>query len=159
MSQARVNAILKTVVLGAVAVALSAGLIGCAPAATEPAPLEVASLGEADARALTLEFKPVLDALGVSLTQTRGYRYAGSDDNAFLRVIDSFYRENPGFCPVEGGFHAGGNGRVFLTLAARGTLVRGFVYDLSARPRLQYIFLAGSSRASLKTQPCRTVGQ
>jgi hypothetical protein len=85
-------------------------------------------------------------------------RYSGSDGNAFLFIVDRFYAQHPGFCPLEvNGFHAHLEGKVFLTLAAKGLEVRGFVYDLSARPAVTFAFFAASSPTVLKTQPCRTV--
>lgn len=132
----------------------------CAPAVTS-ANFEYAPLSATTAQAMVQGFAPTLEGLAINLERgsETALRYAGSDQQAFLAIIDRFYQQNPGFCPLErGGFHSDTSGKVFLTIAAKGLEVRGFVYDLSARPRIDFALFAGSSAVVLKTQACRTVG-
>ena len=103
-------------------------------------------------------FKPVLKDLKITLEPVSAYRYAGSDDQALFGAVDVFYQQNPGFCPLENGFYSSPTAnRVFLTLAATGLEVRGFVYDLSSKPGFVFGFARGASVAVLKVKPCQTV--
>jgi hypothetical protein len=134
-------------------------LSACAPTSTTPN-YTFEALPRDTAVSMVQDFASVLQSL--EITWQRGSevasRYGGSDGNAFLVIVDRFYELNPGFCPLEkNGFHADASGKVFLTLAAKGLEVRGFVYDLSSRPAVSFVTFSASSRAVLKTQPCRTV--
>ncbi len=140
-------------------VMLSSLLLACAPSATErePSPLALEAIPLVKGLELTRPFRAEWQRFGVNLEVSGSFRYTGSEDAAFYRVVDRFYRENPGFCPVEKGFLVGVDGQTFVTLAARGLEVRAFAYDLSARPGLTVVFLTGQSSRVLKTQSCRTV--
>jgi hypothetical protein len=133
--------------------------VGCAPSANTP-DYVLESLPRDAAHALIAPFSSVLRRLELRVqdeTQTAS-RYDGTERNAFLFIVDRFYQQNPGFCPLEtNAFHADASGKVFLTLAARGLEVRGFVYDLAARPAVTFAVFAASSQSVLNTQPCRTV--
>ncbi len=140
---------------------LMLALCGCVPAATSAAPnYSFEPLPEETTRAMIGGFAATIRTLELRLdaNSETGSRYVGSDGNAFLFIVDRFYRENPGFCPLErGGFGVDAGGKTFLTLAAKGLEVRGFVYDLSSRPSVSFVVFRASSAAALKTQPCRTV--
>ncbi|GMA14364.1 hypothetical protein [Deinococcus metallilatus] len=43
---------------------------------------------------------------------------------------------------------------MYLTLAARGNEVRGFVYDQRRRPRLTFAYFEGQSARVLERQAC-----
>ncbi len=139
---------------------LSSLLLACAPSVTEsqPAPLVLEPIPLVSGLELTRPFRAQWQDFGVSLEVSGSFRYSGSEETAFYRVVDRFYTENPGFCPVEKGFLVGLDGKTFVTLAARGLEVRAFAYDLSARPGVTFVFLKGQSSRVLKTQSCRTVG-
>jgi hypothetical protein len=136
-------------------------LCACVPVATSATPnYTFEPLPAETARAMIAGFTATIRTLELRVeTNTEvGSRYVGSDGNAFLFIVDRFYRENPGFCPLErGGFGVDAGGKTFLTLAAKGLEVRGFVYDLSSRPSVSFVVFRASSAVALKTQPCRTV--
>ncbi|GMA15193.1 hypothetical protein E5F05_01835 (plasmid) [Deinococcus metallilatus] len=82
------------------------------------------------------------------------YGYSGSQAEAFDVATRDFYGRYPGFCPVQGGFLAASDRAVYLTLAARGNEVRGFVYDQRRRPRLTFAYFEGqSARAGRAVAP------
>ncbi|WP_395242065.1 hypothetical protein, partial [Salmonella sp. s60732] len=58
--------------------------------------------------------------------------------------------------PVEvlGDGRAVREGLDYLTLAARGNEVRGFVYDQTQRPKLIFAYFEGQSRQALERQAC-----
>ena len=134
-------------------------LLACAPATRLEPPLELTTLPAPEATRLSVPFQPAFDALGIELMGGEAYKYLGNDPDAFLRITDRFYTDNPGFCPLaENAFQASDDQRRFATIAAKGLEVRAFVYDLSARPNLTFAYLKGSSREVLKVKPCRTAG-
>ena len=101
---------------------LLAFVSACAPAVTS-ANFEYAPLSATTAQAMVRGFAPTLEGLAINLERgsETALRYAGSDQQAFLAIIDRFYQQNPGFCPLErGGFHSDTSGKVFLTIAAKG---------------------------------------
>jgi hypothetical protein len=142
---------------------ISTGLLllsACVPASSSPPNYAFETLPRETGQAMVRGFGSVLRDLEIQITLNpeSALRYSGSDSNAFLFIVDRFYQQNPGFCPLEkSGFHPDSSGKVFLTLAAKGLEVRGFVYDLSSRPAVTFTTFSGSSRGVLKTQPCRTV--
>jgi hypothetical protein len=148
-----------------IAFALVLILIGCAPVNTTPkapAPpeLNLTNLTAVKTNELVLPFLEPLKQKGVTLNlaTAKGYQYDGTDERAFLVITDRFYLENPGFCPLESGqgFLVGPTGKTFLTLAANNTglEVRGYIYDLKNRPKVEFIYIRGFSMKELKIVPC-----
>ena len=132
-------------------------LSACVPSASETK-LEFKPLEISVAARLLEGFKPVLKDLKVTLESVSAFQYVGSDDQALFGAVDVFYQQNPGFCPLENGFYSSPTvNRVFLTLAAKGLEVRGFVYDLSSKPGFVFGFARGVSLKELKVKPCQTV--
>ncbi|MGX9688466.1 hypothetical protein ACTQ9L_15145 [Deinococcus wulumuqiensis] len=137
------------------AVMAGLALAGCAPRASQTqAALPVTPLGEPEYRALIAPFSEDLQALGVQVERASVYRYTGTAPDAFAQATREFYQRYPGFCPLQGGFFAAENRPVFLTLAARGTEIRGFVYDQAERPRLPFAYFEGRSRETLGPAVC-----
>ncbi len=129
----------------------------CAPSASDTK-LEFKPLELGVTSRLLESFKPTLKDLKITLEPVGAYQYAGSDEQALFGAVDVFYQQNPGFCPLENGFYASPTAnRVFLTLAAKGLEVRGFVYDLSSKPGFVFGFARGISVKELKVKPCQTV--
>ena len=132
-------------------------LSACAPSVSETR-LEFKPLEISVAARLLEGFKPVLKDLKVTLEPVSAFQYVGSDDQALFGAVDVFYQQNPGFCPLENGFYSSPTvNRVFLTLAAKGLEVRGFVYNLSSKPGFVFGFARGTSLKELKVKPCQTV--
>ena len=132
-------------------------LSACVPSASETK-LEFKSLKLSVTLKLLESFKPVLRDLKITLEPVSAFQYIGTDDQALFGAVDVFYQQNPGFCPLENGFYASPTAnRVFLTLAAKGLEVRGFVYVLSSKPGFVFGFARGASVAVLKVKPCPTV--
>jgi hypothetical protein len=74
-------------------------------------------------------------------------------------ATNQFYLSNPGFCPLDEGkgFFVSETGVVFLTLASNNTtLVRGFLYDQSLRPKLKYAYFSGNASIDLPSIICET---
>lgn len=134
-------------------VVLGVLLVGCAPRADGPR-ITFTSLGMAEYTALITPFKADLAAVGIQVTRASVFGYAGSDPQAFNVATRDFYARSPGFCPVQGGFLSASERPVYLTLAARGNEVRGFVYDQTQRPKLTFAYFEGTSTAPLERQPC-----
>jgi hypothetical protein len=143
---------------------LLAFLAGCAPQVKPPdaysVPFQDAS--PEVATALAKGFSQTLKDLGVTLMLegAKAYRYEGVDDRAFLAATDRFYLDAPGHCPLERAFYYADNKTTLMTLAAKpnSNQVRAFIYDLAVRPKLVFAFYSATSRAPLKTVPCRTAG-
>jgi hypothetical protein len=132
------------------------GLVACAPSSAPPEqPWQAAD--EAVLTVLRTPFVELLQTRGITLGVGQAFRYEGSDERVFLQVIDQFYRQHPGFCPVERGFAAAPDRPLYITLAANGLDVRALVYDQSRKPKLSFSFIQGSSLSALPTTPCRTV--
>jgi len=128
-------------------------LVGCAPRTTAPS-VTFTPVGEKEYTALIAPFQAELKEAGVQVTRASVYRYAGGDAGAFNTATRDFYARSPGFCPVQGGFLAATEQAVYLTLAARGTEIRGFVYDQSLRPKLTFAYFEGQSAQPLERQAC-----
>ena len=103
-------------------------------------------------------FTEDLARLGVSLTGYTTYRYEGSSPNGFVQAVNTFYRTNPGFCPLVEAFYVAPSGVQFMTLAGNnGTQIRAILYDQSRRPKLTYAYVEGTSRQPLPAVVCETV--
>lgn len=132
-------------------------LVGCVPAAQPPPAAGTAVDEPVVFRALVAPFTDTLAELGVTIDAYQAYRYDGSDTAAFLVAVDTFYRANPGFCPLDEAFYPAASGLQFLTLAGNSGLeVRGFLYDQSHRPRLRYAYFSGAASAPLPAITCQT---
>ena len=108
-------------------------------------------------RRLVQPFTADLERLGVTLTGYQVYRYEGADPNGFIGAVNTFYRENPGFCPLVEAFYAAPSGVQFMTLAGdNSTQIRAFLYDQSRRPRLTYAYAEGTSQQPLPAVVCET---
>ena len=146
------------------AIVLIALLEACTPAAggagsVETEPVEVETAEAATFTKLAAPFREELRRLGVEVGPVRVYRYEGSDPNAFIEAINTFYRDNPGFCPLVEAFYPAENGVQFMTLAGDNRYnIRGFLYDQSRRPALTYAYFEGTSARVLPAISCETVG-
>jgi hypothetical protein len=133
----------------------------CAPKAVPNAySVPFQSLPSTEAVMLSEPFQATLTSLGIvlNISESKVFRYEGTDDRSFLAAVDRFYLESPGFCPLEKAFYPGAN-NISMTLAAKSgtTQVRAFMYNLSTRPKLVFAYIFGTSRNPLKTAPCHTV--
>jgi hypothetical protein len=147
----------KTGLYLCILVLLTIALEGCAPAAKQQAALPVERADDATFQGLLSPFGGVLDELGVSVASFETFRYEGTDKAAFVQAINAFYKQNPGFCPLEDAFFAAESGLQFLTLASNnGNEVRGFLYDQSRKPKLTYAYFTGSSAQRLTAIVCET---
>jgi hypothetical protein len=126
-----------------------------------PRPEAGAPIGDPDIfRSLVSPFDDELSELGVTVDSFQAYRYEGGDKDAFFVAVNSFYRTNPGFCPLQEAFYAAENGLQFMTLAGdNGLQVRGFLYDHSRKPRLTYAYFEGTSEFILPATACETAGE
>jgi hypothetical protein len=108
---------------------------------------------------LLLDINAQIGAVMASYTTGTAQRYSGDDTRAFSLIIDRFYLEHPGFCPVTNGFMISATGKTAVTFATDedGSEVRALVYDLSSRPNFSFVFLRGFSRNKLPVTPCRRV--
>ncbi len=120
-----------------------------------------APLSEQTGLELTKPFDDQLKMLGIRLGPGLAYQYNGNDSRAFLFVVDRFYLEHPGFCPLaENGFlYLENNTGLFMSLAApiepqTGNPVIALVYDQNAKPKLRFVSLQGSSRTILPVTKC-----
>ena len=130
-------------------------LCSCVPAsstATDDLTLSVSQ--EESFQHLIAPFERDLRELGISLGD-----YTGSSQDAFTQAVNTFYRENPGSCPLENAFYASETGLQFMTLAAKGTDIRGFLYDQSRRPALSYAYFDGVAETAQAVIVCETVGE
>jgi hypothetical protein len=106
-------------------------------------------------------FKDQLKNLEIQLGSGMAYQYDGNDSRAFLVVVDRFYQEHPGFCPlVENGFlYLENQPGLFMTLAAplqpqAGNPVIALVYDQTFKLKLTFVSLKGASRKVLAVNKC-----
>jgi hypothetical protein len=149
---------------------LALGLAACAPA-KQAAPVRPEfsfnPQSETITEALGQVFKAPLAEDRVRLGKGKSFKYEGTDQRAFLAMIDRFYLEHPGFCPVENAFLFDQEHQVYLSLAAHpGTgigavspearEVRVLVYDQSQQPQLTFAFFEGLSTSAVTANPCRT---
>jgi hypothetical protein len=149
---------------------LALGLAACAPAKQGP-PLRPEFTfnpqSETITAALGQAFKAPLSEARVRLGTGKSFKYEGTDQRAFLAMIDRFYLEHPGFCPVENAFLFDQEHQLYLSLAAHpGTgigaaspearEVRVLVYDQSQQPQLTFAFFEALSTNPITASPCRT---
>lgn len=134
-------------------------LTACVPVAREHIEPAQATADLATFERLVAPFENELDDLGITVLTFQTYRYNGDNPKAFIEAINTFYRQNPGFCPLQEAFYPAQNGVQFMTLAGRNGLeIRGFLYDQSRRPRLTYAYFSGSSTQVLPATVCETIG-
>ena len=133
-------------------------LAACAPS-TEPKQEPVTLTQDlATYQSLVAPFTEDLERLGITLTNYQTYRYEGDSPNGFVQAVNTFYRTNPGFCPLAEAFYAAPNGVQFMTVAGNGsTQIRAFLYDQSRRPRLTHAYVSGTSQQPLPAVTCETV--
>jgi hypothetical protein len=127
-------------------------LMGCAPPAvtfqftpTTTSPLNLARV-----------FPDVLQYYKIQFSKGTSFEYTGTDERAFLAVVDSFYLEVPGYCPMIDGYHVSSTGFWQMTLAAKDKGVRALIYNLNQKPKFEYAILEGQSLEPLPTRPCST---
>jgi hypothetical protein len=149
---------------------LALGLAACAPARQGPPVRPEFTFNpqsETVTAALSQAFKSPLYDARIRLGKGKSFKYEGTDQRAFLAMIDRFYLEHPGFCPVENAFLFDQEHQVYLSLAAHpGTgigaaspearEVRVLVYDQSQQPQLTFAFFEGLSTNPITASPCRT---
>jgi hypothetical protein len=129
-------------------------LASCVPAVLQ---YKFNSLDENKAREMATSFIPQLKAIGVQL-EDRGtaFQYQGIDERAFLAVVDKFYLEHPGFCPLQDAFFIAPEQNLYMTVAAKELEVAAFIYDQSQKPNLTFAFFNGKSSKKIPTIPCKT---
>ena len=129
-------------------------MVSCVPRASIQYNFDL--IGEKQASDLPVEFQAELNSMDITVGKGTAYRYAGTDDRAFLVAADRFYLENPGFCPLfENAFRYIPDRAIFMTIAAKGLEIRLFVYDRSDLPRLEFAYFQGVAKKKLATSPCR----
>jgi hypothetical protein len=112
----------------------------------------------AKASELIEPFRNVLERFEIRNASGVAYRYDGNDEKAFLVAADRFYAESPGFCPLQSNaFHYLDGQAVFMTIAAKKTDIRLFVYDRSKFPQLIFAYYTAVSAKQLEVTPCRTM--
>jgi hypothetical protein len=133
---------------------LLVSLMSCIPAVVQ---YKFNSLDEIKARDMVASFIPQLKAIGVQL-EDRGaaYQYQGSDERAFLAVVDKFYLEHPGFCPLQDAFFIALEQNLYMTVAGKNLEIAAFIYDQSQKPNLTFAFFNGKSTKKISTVPCKT---
>jgi hypothetical protein len=138
----------------ALAALLLVSLMSCVPAVLQ---YKFNSLDENKAREMVASFIPQLKAIGIQL-EDRGtaYQYQGSDERAFLAVVDKFYLEHPGFCPLRDAFFIAPEQNLYMTVAGKELEVAAFIYDQSQKPNLTFAFFNGKSTKKIPTIPCKT---
>ena len=141
---------MKRVLLG-LAILLSA----CAPRQAATPELPLTALDANAYHTLADGFTPVFQGLGITVKTASVYAYTGMQEGAFNEALARFYRLNPGFCPLTDAFYPSADQPVYMTLIAKGSEVRGFVYDQGERPKLKFAYLQGTSATTLPTVACR----
>jgi hypothetical protein len=135
-------------------------LSGCAPRTqeTKTLPPQVTVTSNLDTyEYLLAPFKEDLQALGIQVARYQTFVYDGGDPDTFIKAINQFYRQYPGFCPLENAFFAASNQVQFMTLAGNNSeQVRGFLFDHSQKPKLTYGYIEGISSQMLKATVCET---
>ena len=135
-------------------------LCSCVPASsTATDDLALSSSQKESFQYLMTPFERDLRELGISLGDYESYEYRGSSQDGFTQAVNTFYRDNPGFCPLGNAFYASETGLQFMTLAAKGIDVRGFLYDQSRRPALSYAYFDGVAETAQAVIVCETVGE
>jgi hypothetical protein len=136
------------------------GLVACVPV-SQKVEYKFLPLTENVGLELVKPFKDQLKSLEIQLGSGVTYQYDGNDSRAFLVVVDRFYLEHPGFCPlIENGFlYLENQPGLFMTLAAPlepqvGNPVIALVYDQTFKPKLTFVSLKGSSRKVLAVNKC-----
>ncbi len=104
---------------------------------------------------MIVAFKAVFTYYQLQVKEQASYQYDGTDERAFLLAIDQFYLANPGFCPMNDGFHVNADGTLQMTLAAKKEQVIAFIYDLRNKPKFVYVIVSGISQIEPPTRPCR----
>jgi hypothetical protein len=129
----------------------------CAPSTSVPAVATAGAQDEALFTTLTHPLHATFSALGLTVTEYETFIYSGSDKDQFIVATNQFYLRYPGFCPLETAFFQGESGSTFMTLAGRGgSDIRGFIYDMSRRPALRYIYFSATSIHALPATRCLT---
>ncbi|GGJ59629.1 hypothetical protein [Deinococcus roseus] len=139
------------------AVVLLAVLTACAPSVTQPdeeAP-PVTALDAGMAQQLQEAFSEIFTDAGIVIQQKSAFKYAGLSATGFTALINLYYKNHPGFCPVVDGFYISeSRPNTYMTLTAKGNKVSAFVYDQSEKPFVTYAYLEGESRQVLETRSC-----
>jgi|GEM_PF-3469924 len=124
-------------------------LTACFPSSTPQNP-DLRPLERSAYPRLLAPFKAELQTLGVAPRSAQGYSYKGDAPNAFSGALKQFYAQYAGFCPLEDGFFSAPDAAMYMTVAVKGKEVRTFIYDHSALPRFEYLFLEGSVGVALE---------
>ncbi|GEM50062.1 hypothetical protein [Deinococcus cellulosilyticus] len=114
------------------------------PTVKEVQPLTLEALPEAATTELLQAAQAVLQGLQITVRQVTGKQYRGQDSEAFVRMVDRFYAEHPGYCPLEEAFYFTNLPSVYLTVTAKGNQVAVFIYDQRNRPQIQAVVAEGT---------------
>lgn len=102
-------------------------------------------------------FNSIFTDLDITIHHIEAYNYQGDDLNTFNKAINQFYHKNVNFCPLKEAFYTNSQPGVYLTLTGNaGNDIRGFVYDLSQRPRLLYGYIEGYTSTNIEKTSCIT---
>lgn len=129
-------------------------LAACAPAETAPV-LPLKPLPKETTLQQQAVFQQELDQLGIQVTSGTSFLYEGLDLNAFQNIINRFYQEHPGYCPLENAFFLKENPYgLYMTVTAKGNAVAALIYDQRQKPKITYSVLEGQSKELLGVTNC-----
>lgn len=141
------------------AIILLSALTSCIPnTTTMSSESPESSLSEDSIRLLLSHFQQTLNQRGIQIDRVQGFDYNGNNPDAFTEAINSFYQNNTGFCPLaNNAFTPSEQYALYLTLAGDGGRnIRGFIYDLRRRPKLDYIYFDARASENIPTITCQT---
>lgn len=141
--------------LTVISLLLSFVVLGCAPAVQTEARPEVFPLSATVGQEQLGYFQEDLKELRITILTINSYQYRGTDEGAFLKIIQGFYKDHPGFCPLVNSFYLKEEPLgIYMTVTAKGHEVAAIVYDQRQKPKFTYTMIHGLSDTVLETTSC-----
>jgi hypothetical protein len=128
------------------------GLGSCAPQQTiKPVSQPVDGRGQR----LVEQFTPLLAQSGITVTAVRMGTIAENSQDALSAVVNAFYAQAPGFCPLqETPFSTSETGTAFMLVTAKGEMVQVLLYENGQFGAIHFVTLTGQATKAPQTRRC-----
>lgn len=103
---------------------------------------------------LVQDFSSDLLNQNIQIITTRGYLYTQENPQGLGIILQHFYQQNPGFCPLKNAFFPAQDPSIYMTLLGKARAIRGFIYDLREKPKISYVFFEAQSQIPLERVSC-----